>query len=250
MSVRAARLLLLLTLVGGWELATRAGWVNPFFFSRPTAILSRIYEWTASGSLWKHLYLTMMETVWAFVIGVVTGVIAGYLLARNKWWADVLQPFIDTLNALPRVILGPVFVLWFGLGPLSKIALGVTLVFFVVFFNTFMGIRDVDRIFVDNARIMGASKRALAIHVYFPAALTWIFSSLRTSVGFALVGTVIGEFLGASAGMGYLIAYAQSMLDPDGVFAGLVLLSVAVAIINGILGRVEQRFLRWKPQSA
>lgn len=248
MSVTVARVILLAAIFGGWELFTALGWADPFFFSQPTSIVARIAEWVADGSIWHHLYLTLMETFWAFLIGVILGLVAGYLLARNRWVAEVLQPLIDTLNALPRVILGPVFVLWFGLGPMSKIALGVTLVFFVVFFNTFSGIRDVDRIFVDNARMMGASKRAMAVHVYFPAALTWIFSSLRTSVGFALVGTVIGEFLGSSAGMGYLIAYAQSMLDPHGVFAGLVILSVAVAIMNSLLGRVERIFLHWKPQ--
>src|SRR6185436_3321315 len=174
------------------------GKLDPFFFSRPTAIGDRIVQWFRSGSIWPHLGVTIEEAALSFVIGAAAGAISGFALARVDWAAQLLDPYIRVLNALPRVVLAPIFLLWFGLGVWSKVALGVTVVFFIVFFNTLQGVRDVDRVLINNARLLGASEWQLARHVLIPSALTWVFSSLHISIGFAMIAVVVGEYLGAA----------------------------------------------------
>ncbi len=230
-----------------WELLTRMGLIDPFFIAPPSDIIERLGQWIRDGSIWNHLGVTMLESFLALVIGGVLGLALGFLLGRVRILADLLDPYIKISNAMPRVVLAPLFLLWFGLGIWSKVVLGVTLVFFIVFFNTYQGIREVDRVLIDNSRMLHASERQLLRHVYLPSALTWIFASLHVSVGFAIVGAVIGEYLGASRGMGYMIAQAQGTFDTAGVFAGLVLLAVVVSIIDVLVHRVERHLLRWKP---
>ena len=150
------------------------------------------------------------------------------------------------LNALPRVVLAPIFLLWFGLGIWSKVTLGVTVVFFIVFFNTHQGVRDVDRSVVDNARMLGASEWQLTRHVLIPSALTWVFSSLHISIGFAVIAVVVGEYLGASRGVGYLISQAEGVFDTTGVFAGMAVLSASVLLVGLGVNRLEKWLLRWK----
>ena len=181
-----------------WEWASRAGALDPFFFSRPSDVALRVWRWTSSGAIWPHLLTTFLEAALSFAIGGLFGVVSGFALARAPFLAAVLDPYIRIANALPRVVLAPIFLLWFGLGIWSKVALGVTVVFFVVFFNTFRGVREVDRVIVDNARMLGASERQLIRHVLIPSALTWIFSSLHVSIGLAIIAVVVGEYLGAS----------------------------------------------------
>jgi NitT/TauT family transport system permease protein len=175
-------------------------------------------------------------------------VAVGFVLARNRTLSLVFNPYVRMLNALPRVVLAPIFTLWLGLGVQSKIALGITLVFFIVFFNTYQGIREVDLNIINNARMLGATERQLTRHVLLPSAVTWILSSLHTSVGFALVGAVIGEYLGASRGLGYVIQFSESTFDSAGVFAGLAVLAVTVIVLEVVLTRVEDRLLVWKPE--
>ena len=177
----------------------------PFFFSNPVDVGSQIVAWFASGIIWKHLAITLWESILAFAIGSLGGIAVGFLFARQPLVAAVFDPYMKTANALPRVVLAPIFALWFGLGIWSKVALGFTLVFFIVFFNVYQGVREVTPTVLDNARMLGMSERQLMRHVYWPSALTWMFSSLHTSVGFALVGAVVGEYLGSSAGLGYKI---------------------------------------------
>jgi NitT/TauT family transport system permease protein len=191
--------------------------------------------------------VTLLEALLAFAIGAVLGVGAGLAFARIELLAAVFDPYIRILNALPRVILAPIFILWFGLGVASKVALGVTLVFFVVFFNTFQGIREVDPVVRNNARMLQASDRQMLRYVYLPSAMAWIFSSLHTSIGFALVGAVVGEYIGASHGIGYVVAQAQGVFDTTGVFAGLILTSVVVLCIDLAINRLERHLLRWRP---
>ena len=229
-----------------WQVLTTAGLVDPFFVSRPVDIAVRVWQWVASGTIWPDLAVTLEEALLAFVIGAALGVASGFTLARLPRVSLVLHPYIRMLNALPRVVLAPIFLLWFGLGIWSKVALGVTLVFFVVFFNTYQGVRDVDRVLVDNARMLGASEADLIRHVFGPSALTWIFSSLHTSIGFAIVGAVVGEYLGASRGIGYVISQAQGTFDTTGVFAGMAVLSVVVVIVGQGVARLEGWLLRWK----
>jgi len=231
-----------------WQALVDSGALDSFFFSRPSDIALRLGGWLVSGSIYGHLAVTLIEAMLAFVIGTVTGVVAGFALARIDLLAAVFDPYIRILNALPRVILAPIFILWFGLGIASKVALGVSLVFFIVFFNTFQGVREVDPVVLKNARMLSASEAQLLRHVYIPSALAWIFSSLHTSIGFALVGAVVGEYIGASKGIGYLVAQAQGTFDTTGVFAGLLLTSVVVLVIDMGINRVESYLLRWRPQ--
>ena len=206
-------------------------------------------EWIVTGYIWPHLVTTLVEAMAAFAIGILAGVAAGLMLARVELLAAVFDPYIRILNALPRVILAPILIIWFGLGMASKIALGVTLVFFVVFFNTFQGVREVDPVILNNARMLQASDRQLMRHVYLPSAMAWIFSSLHTSIGFALVGAVVGEYIGAARGIGYVVAQAQGVFDTTGVFAGLILTSVVVLGIDLAIERLERYLLRWRPEA-
>ena len=238
---------LALVFVLGWQIGSRSGVVDPFFFSAPTDIARRIGDWFGSGVIYGHLRTTLLEAALALGIGSVLGLIIGFLLARVRTLATVLDPYIKALNALPRVVLAPIFLLWFGLGIWSKVAFGVSLVFFVVFFNTYQGVREVNRVLIDNARMLGAGEGQLIRHVLLPSAMTWIFSSLHVSVGFAIVGAVVGEYLGASEGMGYLIAQAEGTFDTTGVFAGMVVLSAAVLAIDLLVNRLERYLLRWRP---
>ena len=247
--VAALQLLAFAVVVGLWETLSRASVLDPFFFSRPSDIALRIAGWLATGYIWPHLATTLFEAMSAFVLGILSGVAAGLTLARVELLAAVFDPYIRVLNALPRVILAPIFMIWFGLGILSKVALGVTLVFFVVFFNTYQGVREVDPVILNNARMLQASPRQLMRHVYVPSAMAWIFSSLHTSIGFALVGAVVGEYIGAARGIGYIVAQAQGVFDTTGVFAGLLLTSIVVLAIDLGIERLERYLLRWRPRA-
>ena len=209
----------------------------PFFFSNPVDVGSQIVDWFRTGVIWKHLLITLWESVLAFAIGSIAGV-------------AVFDPYIKMANALPRVVLAPIFTLWLGLGIWSKVALGVTLVFFIVFFNVYQGVKEVSTTVLDNGRMLGMNERQLTRHVYWPSALSWMFSSLHTSVGFAVVGAVVGEYLGSAAGLGYLIQQAEGVFDIAGVFAGMFVLSVFVILIDVAVTMVERRLLVWRPAAA
>ena len=247
MKVRVLQVAVFALLVGVWQALAAFNLIDPFFFSRPSAIAAKIWEWLLGGYIWPHLAVTLLEALLAFVIGAMLGIAAGLAFARIELLAAVFDPYIRILNALPRVILAPIFILWFGLGVASKVALGVTLVFFVVFFNTFQGIREVDPTVRNNARMLQASDRQMLRYVYLPSAMAWIFSSLHTSIGFALVGAVVGEYIGASRGIGYVVAQAQGVFDTTGVFAGIILTSAVVLCIDLAINRLERHLLRWRP---
>jgi NitT/TauT family transport system permease protein len=223
--------------------------IDPFFFSRPSRIWARTLEWLQDGTIAKHVFITLYEAAGSFVTGVVAGVIVGFLLGRSDFWARVFNPYIQVVNALPRLIFAPIFILVLGLDSRSKIALGFSLVFFIVFFNAFQGVRDVDRNVVNNARMLGASERQLTRHVLLPSAMSWILASLHTSVGFAMVGAVVGEYIGASRGIGYVIAQADGNLDATGVWAGMLVLCVVVILVELAVTQLEHRLVRWKPQA-
>ncbi len=239
-----------LALMGAWEIAARTETIDPFFFSQPTDIARRMWEWISTGFIWEHLVTTLLEAMLAFLVGTLFGIVFGLAFARIELLAAIFDPYIRMLNALPRVILAPIFLLWFGLGIASKVALGVSIVFFVVFFNTFQGIREVDPVVLNNARMLKASDRDLLRHVYLPSALAWIFSSLHTSIGFALVGAVVGEYMGAARGIGYIVSQAQGVFDTTGVLAGLVMTSAVVLLIDLGINRLEAHLLRWRPRAS
>ncbi|MGA8968404.1 MAG: ABC transporter permease [Pseudolabrys sp.] len=219
----------------------------PFFFSNPVDVATQIATWFASGVIWKHLWVTLIESILAFVFGSIGGVLVGFWFALQPRTAAVFDPYVKMINALPRVVLAPIFTLWLGLGIWSKVALGFTLVFFIVFFNVYQGVKEVSPTVLANARMLGMSERQLMRHVYWPSALSWMFSSLHTAVGFAVVGAVVGEYLGAAAGLGYLIQQAEGVFDVAGVFAGMFVLAVFVIVIDIIVSLIEKRLLIWRP---
>ena len=231
---------------GVWQGAVSAKLLDPFFVSRPSDILQRVATWIVDGTLVRHLFVTVEESLLGLVVGAALGIAFGFALARAPRAARVFDPYIKMLNAVPRVVLAPLFLLWFGLGIWSKVALAVTLVFFVMFFSTYQGVRDADAVLIDNVRMLGATERQLVRHVLVPSALTWIFSSLQTSLGFAMVGAVVGEYLGATHGLGYVISQAEGTFDTTGVFAGMAVLGVVVVIVSAAVSRLERWLLRWK----
>ncbi|WP_327115205.1 ABC transporter permease [Nocardia sp. NBC_01730] len=239
--------------LGAWEL-TASVWIDPFFYSKPSLIWARLVEWftegTQFGSIWLQIYTTVQEAVLGFAIGTVAGVVLGVLLGRSRYWADVLAPFIKALNAVPRIVLASLFIIWFGLGLSSKVATVVVLVFFAVFFNAFTGAREVDGNVINNARILGASRRQVLASIVLPSATTWILSSLHTAFGFALIGAVVGEYAGASKGLGLLISNAQGTFDSAGIYAGMIIITVIALIAEWAIGMAENRLLKWRPSQA
>jgi NitT/TauT family transport system permease protein len=251
--VNALRILLGVTIVGLWEMTTRLGMVDKFFYGQPSGIYTQIVTWvqkgTAQGPLWEQIAVTMEETLLGFGIGVILGVIFGIVLGTNRLLADIFAPYIKAFNAIPRVVLGAIFTIAFGLGMTSKVALAVVLVFFVVFFNAFQGVREVDANLMANARILGANRRRIVGEVIIPSAMSWILASLHTAFGFALVGAVVGEFLGSTQGIGLLISTAMNSFNADGVFAAMVILAVVALIAESIVTAVENRLIRWRPNA-
>lgn len=242
---------LAVAVIAAWEITVRLGWLDPFFFSQPSAIYQQLAAWltegTGQGPLWHELLVTMEETVLGFLIGSLLGIVCGIALGRNKLAADVFSIYIKVANAIPRVVLGSIFIIMFGLGMGSKVALAVVMVFFVVFGNAFQGVREADRNMIANAYILGASARQVTSSVVLPSALSWILASLHVSFGFALVGAVVGEFLGARHGIGLLISTAQGTFNAAGVFAAMIVLAVVALAAEYLLTAVENRLLKWKP---
>jgi NitT/TauT family transport system permease protein len=249
--VRVIRLAIIVVVLGGWELGVRIGRIDAFFTGQPSGVASQLQTWvrdgTEAGPLWTQIRVTLQEAMTGFAIGVVAGIIAGIALGRVRLLAEVFGPFIKVLNSIPRIVLGSIFILWFGLGPSSKVALAVVLVFFVVFFNAFQGTREVDRNLVANARILGAKRRHVTTQVVLPSALTWIIASLHVSFGFALIGAIVGEFLGAQQGLGLLISQAQGTFNPNGVLAAMVIIAVVALLAEGLISLLERRLLSWRP---
>jgi len=242
--------LLLFVLFGTWYVLTETGVLAPFFFGRPLKVAHVIWEWFASGKIYPHLAITLLETILAFVAGSLLGLGIGLWLALTPLASALADPYIKAMNAMPRVILAPIFAVWFGLGVTSKVALGVTLVFFVVFFNVYQGVKEVSPVVLANARMLGASKRQLLRYIYLPSATSWVFSSLHTSVGMAFVGAVVGEYLGSAKGVGYLILQAEGVFDINTVIAGIVVLTIFALILDFIVTKIEARLLVWRPRAA
>jgi len=243
-----------------WHVMTAPGLIPPiffnsdndakFFFGEPVKILLRVWNWFfIDRDIYGHLWVTLVETVLAFVIGTVAGLVTGMWLALSPVAAAILDPYIKAANSMPRVILAPIFAVWFGLGIASKVALGFTLVFFIVFFNVYQGVKEVSPTVLANARMLGASRNQLLRHVYLPSAMSWVFSSLHTSVGLAFVGAVVGEYLGSARGVGYLILQAEGTFDINTVMAGILVLTLFALVLDGLVGRVERHLMKWQPRA-
>ncbi len=250
--VLAMRVLVLVAILGGWEGAVWLGWLDPFFFGQPSGIAVRLYTWTVEGTsigpLWVQVWVTMYEAGLGFLIGAALGVVCGIGLGRNPLLADIFSIYIKVGNSIPRVVLGSIFIVSLGLGLWSKVALAVVMVFFVVFGNAFQGVREADGNIIANARILGATHWQVTRHVVIPSALSWILASLHVSFGFALIGAIVGEFLGARRGMGLLIATAQGSFDSNGVFAAMILVAIVALAAEGLLTLAERRLVAWRPE--
>ena len=252
--VLVGQLVAFIIVVGGWELLSDLNVIDPFFFGSPVGIVLRLADWavngTAYGSLWLQIWVTLEESLLGFVFGVGSGVLFGVLLGEIPYLADVVGPYIKVVNALPRIVLGSIFTIWLGLGLPSKVLLAAVLVFFVVFFNAFQGVRSVDRNLVANARILGASRWQVVQHVVFPSALTWIIASLHVALGFSIIGAIVGEFLGSQRGLGLVIATAQNTFDANGVFGAMLVIGVLALSAEWLMALIEKRLLAWQPASA
>ena len=246
--IRLFQLAVVVVLFGSWEGFGRAGIIDPFYFSMPSSIVARIWEWFTAGDIYTHLAITLAETILSFGIGTLMGISLGLWLGLSKLAAEVLDPFIKIVNAIPRILLAPIFVMWFGLGLTSKVALGATMVLFITFFNTYQGVREVNPVILANARLLKASRISLLRHVYVPSATSWILSSLRASVGMAVMGAIVAEYLGSSAGLGHLIAQAEGVFDATGVFSGIVVLSAFVIALDRSVDALEGKLLVWRPK--
>jgi NitT/TauT family transport system permease protein len=254
---------LLIAMLLAWHLVSRND-QYAFFLGEPIKVAGRVWSWfmpfgfdasdlfpdglPGRADIYVHLGVTLLETTLAFAIGTVLGLAFGLWLALAPTASAILDPYIKAANSMPRVILAPIFALWFGLGIWSKVALAVTLVFFIVFFNVYQGVKEVSPVVLANARMLGANHKQLLRTVYLPSATSWVFSSLHTSVGLAFVGAVVGEYLGSARGVGYLILQAEGTFDVNTVFAGIVVLTACALVLDGIVGRIEKRLMKWQPR--
>ena len=256
------RLAILVALLGAWEFLTGIKaisktpglyWIDPFFISRPSQIARRFAYLAGPDvrlTIWQMALSTVQSTLWGFIVGVSTGFVAGLVLGRNERLARILEPYIVAFNSLPRIALVPLITMIFGFGLLAKIVLAWTIVFFIVFFNTFQGTRSVDADLVHSARFLGASEAQVMRTVVIPSALAWTFASLTPSISFALIGVVVGEFLGGESGggLGYLIIQSLGTLNAADMMVALLTLG-AIGIVMAVgIKQVEMRLLRWRPE--
>ena len=236
----------LLILLALWEAAGRAGMLNPLYLPSPSQIGAALVDLFSDGRIWPHLEATFTAALGGLVLGIAVGVVLGVAAALVRLVAELLEPVMTLLNAVPRVILAPLFVIWLGIGLASKIALSFILVAVLIFFTVFTGIRQVDRRMVERVITLGGGRWALVRHVYLPSVTAWILSNLKIAVGFAFTGALVGEFVAATRGLGYLLSFAQSTYNAALMFALIFLILVVVLLIFGIAGRLEKYLLRWQ----
>ncbi len=235
----------LAVVVAVWEAAGRANLLNPLYVPSPGRIADALIELFASGRIWPHLEATFTAALVGLVLGIAVGIIIGVVAALVPLIAELIEPVMTLLNAIPRVILAPLFVIWLGIGIASKVAVAFILVAVLIFFAVFTGIRQVDRRLVDRIVTLGGDRRALVRHVYLPSVAVWIMSNLKIAVGFAFTGAIVGEFVAATRGLGYLLSFAQSTYNAALMFALVLLIMTVVLVIFAIAGRIERRLLRW-----
>lgn len=231
MNILLLRVLILVGLFTFWELAS-GRLIAEFFISKPSAVFEVLVRWIGSGDLFYHAGITALEAFLGFMLGAVVGMGFGLLLGRARYLADVLDPFIMAFYSLPKLALAPLFILWFGIGIEMKVVLTATICFFLVFLNTYTGVRSVSNDLVAIMRLMGAQERHVITKVVLPSAITWVFTGLRISVPYALIGAVVGELMASNRGLGYLLSNAAGNFNTAGVFAALAAIVTLAALLN------------------
>jgi NitT/TauT family transport system permease protein len=239
------RLVLLVVLIVTWQYAS-GRLVPEFFISKPSAILAALRDLVLTGNLFFHVGITATEAFTGFVLGATAGIVAGVMLGRIHFLADLLQPFILAFYSLPKIALAPLFVLWIGIGMEMKIVLTGTVVFFLVFLNTFTGVRGVSRELIAILYLMGANERQVLSKIVLPSAITWVFTGLRISVPYALIGAIVGELIASNRGLGFLLANASGQFDTAGVFAALAVIMALAFVLNGLVRLAEIKLMPWK----
>lgn len=231
--------------LGFWEFSS-GRLASEFFISSPSAIAVQFTQWVLSGAIFYHGAITLIEALGGFILGGLIGMFFGVWLGRAELVAEVLDPFIMMFYSLPKVALAPLFVLWFGVGIDMKIYLAATIVFFLVFLNTYTGVRAVSREQVAILRLMGATERHLLFKVVLPSAITWVFTGLRLSVPYALIGAIVGELIASNRGLGYLLANSAGQFDTTGVFAALIGIMVMAFFLNATVKLFEKKAMPWR----
>ena len=240
------RLLALIVLLGTWEVLARTGILDPFYAPPPSRIGSVLWSLFADGSIWPHLQATFSAALLGLVLGLVVGTVLGFAAALVPLLSELLEPVMILFNAIPRVILAPLFVIWFGIGLGSKVAVAFLLVAVLTFFAVYSGIKEVDVRLVERVRTLGGGRRVLLREVYLPSVSSWVMSNLKVAVGFSFTGAVVGEFVAASRGLGYLLSFAQSQFNAALTLAIIVLIMAFVLVLFALAGRLERRLLHWK----
>lgn len=246
MKALALRLLPGLLLLVFWEFAS-GRLIREVYVSRPSAVAARLVDMFASGEIQPQLWVTLQELLLGYGIGVSAGVLAGYALGRSPRAAAIFEPYLMAFYGIPKIALAPLFIIWFGIAIWSKVALAGTMVFFLVFYTVYAGVRGVDREIVNLARLMGASEAQLTRHVYLPAAAPFVLLGMRMAIPYSVIGVIVGEFTASTRGLGLFISQASATYDPAGVFAGIALLLIFILTAGALAGRLERRLLRWRP---
>lgn len=240
------RLLLVVVVCAIWEAAVRLGYLDPFFFSSPGAILARTFTWIKDGTIFLDTAVTLFEAAVGFVLAAIVGIAAGIALARFPLLDEVLRPFVDVLNSIPRIALAPLFVLWFGLAIQAKVALVFSVAVFSFLINAYSGAKSVDPEFVRMARSLGATRRDVMRKIVLPSVVPWLLAGARLGVAYSLSAAVVGEIVSANQGLGFRIGFASGVLDTAGQFAALFILALVAWAANTAVERIERRLLRWK----
>ena len=246
--VFSLQIVIVVVVLAVWEWLGRSFHLE-FWISRPGAVAVALVQWEESGDLATDLRLTLIEAGGGFVIGSICGGLVGFMLGWVRRLGDLFEPFVLSLYTLPKIALAPLFVLWFGIGTTNKIMFSAMLVFFMVFFTTFQGTRQVDQDLVENARLLGANRWSIWTKIAIPYSAVWMFTGIRIGLPYALIGAIVGEFVAAEAGVGFRIKEATSFFNTAAVFAGLLVLMAISLVLLGILRLIELRVLRWQTAS-
>lgn len=239
------RIVLLAVVILGWQFIS-GRYVNPLFISSPLAVWNQTIAWIADGSLWFHTEITLEETLLGLVFGIVSGVLVGFFFGIEQTLAKLFDPFITAIYSIPKIALAPLFILWFGIDIQMKVIFTALTVFFLVFFNTLAGVRNVDQNLIDAVRLMGGRRRDIMLKVIVPSATGYMLTGVHIAIPYALIGAVIAELIASNRGLGYLIDSSATSFNTAGVFAALLVLTIIGSLLNAVVNFIDHKTSRWK----